>query len=258
MSNILALLKAASIAVITDAAGIDKESKSLAKAIGTQDKRIQSYLFSEMLHIEEHRNTTRLNTFFTNIRETGARVNAMHSFVQAYLNVRFNADYNKDAGKATFEKDGYFPYYTMRDKRDEKLYETKVTAAIAKPWWKHQPEREVADFDMADKVSSTMQALWRAALTAKKSDKIDASLLHDLTNVCIQHGFDVGKLVPNVPSDKITAATDTLKHLTVIRAENSNITVKADVKAPKPETNAEGDKVIPASVEKRGRKTKAA
>lgn len=257
MSNALALLKVAGISVITVSADIDKESKNLAKAIGTQDKRIAAYLFSEMLHIEEHRNTTRLNTFFTNIRETGARVNAMHSFVQAYFNVRFNDQYNKDAGKATFEKDGYFPYYTMRDKRDEKMLETKVTAAIAKPWWKHQPERPVTNFDMSKKIEDVISSLWRAAQSATEGDKLEMDFLNELTTLAVKHGHDFGKLVPTISNEKLTQNVDVRKHLTVIRAEHSNVPGKEDKAPAATETKSETP-IVQAKVETKGRGKKAA
>lgn len=259
--NVLDLLAVAKIGIITDASAIDRESKELAQHIEDSDKRIQTYLFSEMLHIEDHRNTTRINTFLTRIRQSGARVSAMRSFVEAYFNVRLNpimmpqaSKEQKKAAKDCFDNNGYYPYYVLRDKRSATVLNEKVKAAIQKPWWKHRPEKDDPVYNLTSKVETAMASMWRAALTASEDDTIDADLLRDLTDVCIAHGLTVGKLIPNVKTEELTKKSNVLSVRTAIQSANSNAPVKAEVK-----TEAEDkDRVVNAPVEVKSRKRKAA
>lgn len=88
--------------IIKDAKALEAESRALAQSLIDNDVRIQSYLLSEVAHIEEHRNPTRLNQFFTLLlrddegkkRNIGVRVNAMMAFVLTFANVIMPSDKN--------------------------------------------------------------------------------------------------------------------------------------------------------------------
>lgn len=262
------LLAAAKIAVITDSAALDKVSKDLSQKIIDGDKEIQEYLFSEMLHIEDNRNSTRINTFLTRIRETGARVSAMRSFIEAYFCLKANPAMSsqatkeqKAAAKACFENNGYYPYYVMRDKRNATVFNQKVKDAIAKPWWKHRPEKDDPAYNLTAKIESAVAAMWRAALRAGPEDNIDADFLKDLTDVCVSHGIPVGKLIATVKPDELTKNASVLSARTAIQSANSNLpedkkTPEASAPAP---TENKGEKIVKAEVEPRkGRGKKAA
>lgn len=113
---------------------IGKEATNLAKSLANSDTRVQRYLVSEIAHIEEHRNPTRLNTFFNSLAtsKSGARVNAMHAFIQAFANVKYDG-----------RKNGY----VMQPARDKAEADVALRNAMSTKWTTFKPEAAPRQFD---------------------------------------------------------------------------------------------------------------
>lgn len=129
--------KAVAIKLIGDNA-IAKESINLARAIKGMDKRVQTYLCSEIAHIEAHRNPTRLNAFFDAIAKRGVRTHAMHSFIQTFANVRYDEESKK---------------YVMNAKRDDAIAKEKLALAMTSEWTTFKPEGKVRQFNLEQAAS---------------------------------------------------------------------------------------------------------
>jgi hypothetical protein len=146
---------------------IGKESTLLVKAIQGSDKRIQRYLVSEIVHIEEHRNPTRLNQFFSAVKGSGARTTAMHAFVQAFGNIELVK------GK-----------YVMRTKRDPKLAQSAKDKAIATMWTTLKPEPNPVQFDAVKRVTSLESSYIKYGIEKGWSDEeIKANFLKTVDEV---------------------------------------------------------------------------
>lgn len=147
--------------VITDSKLLDKESKLLARQIGNQDNRIWAYLISEIAHIGQHNNPTRLNEFFKKISKAGVRRAAMSAYVQKFGNV-------------TVEK-GVFVY--------AKGKKANVEGAKAVHWTSFKPEGQLVAFDLVSQVKSLIERAVNMAADesrAKVGDNIDMSTLEAL------------------------------------------------------------------------------
>ena len=150
--------------VITDSKLLDKESKLLATQIGSQDNRIWAYLISEIAHIGQHNNPTRLNEFFKKISKAGVRRAAMSAFIQKFGNV-------------TVDK-GVFVY--VKGKK------ANVEGAKAVHWTSFKPEGQLVAFDLVSQVKSLIERAVNMAADesrAKVGDNIDMSTLEALMAV---------------------------------------------------------------------------
>jgi acetolactate synthase regulatory subunit len=224
------------LGLITDAALLDKEGKSLAKAINSQDKRIRTYLLSELVHIEEHRNPTRLNKFLTAVRGSGARIMAMHQFIAKFANVEMPVDPKtkepltvgqvenlKDKEKKLLHEredngEKYFWYYSVRKAtRDifkpehvgfagEKSWDGKAHSimeyATRRNWWEYRPENtNVQIFDFSDKITNFATTIIKNILAPRdgvKYENMDEGLFADMIGVLEKHGLDVATLVKDI------------------------------------------------------------
>jgi hypothetical protein len=228
--------------LITDAAELAKTGKELANDIRNTDERIAIYLLSEVAHIEQHRNPTRLNQFFSRVKGTGARINAMHNFIQVFANVTFNKEANSAIkadgslndnnkfGRRDESGEVFAWYYTVNKKeRFQKKPEELQTKIIAKaeeqPWFKFQPERAPVQFDADQKLLGVVKSFWSTAL--KGDVKISRELLNDLTELVFKHGVMVdGKPVTAVQiipaSVKVTDVPKEYRPMLHLVADNTN------------------------------------
>lgn len=207
--------------LITDAAELAKTGKELAQGIRDQDERIAIYLLSEVAHIELHRNPTRLNQFFSMVKGTGARINAMHNFIQVFANVSFNKDANSAIkSDGTLQKDNKFGrtdesgqvfawYYSVKGSKRYQSNPEKMAEIIAKaeekPWFMFQPERPAVQFDADNKFKTLLKSMWAVAL--KGDVKISRDLLNGLTEVAFKAG--VIAQASDILSDDLVAKVPT-------------------------------------------------
>jgi hypothetical protein len=194
----LAAIATAGFTLIKDSAKLDAESVALATGIKAQDKRIAEYLLSELVHIEEHRNPTRLNTFLTGIARAGARQDAMHKYVQLYFNVVFTVD-NKKEPEATRRrppiKEGNelktTQFYNMRPKRSEDDFNVAVTKALESPWTEAIRPQVAKAFDLNAQVKRILEAALRhkAKPTEGVQDIIPEQVLISLKTLATSCGI---------------------------------------------------------------------
>lgn len=149
--------KAPAIRLIGDNA-IAKESVNLARAIKGMDKRVQVYLCSEINHIEQHRNPTRLNAFFDAISKRGVRTHAMHAFIQRFGNVRYDEEAKR---------------YVVQAVRDKAVAADQLALAIAADWTTFKPEGKVRQFDLE---ASAMRLLFEAFKNGIEMEAIEAAI----------------------------------------------------------------------------------
>lgn len=253
--------------LITDASELAKTGKELANDIRNTDERIQLYLLSEVVHIEQHRNPTRLNLFFSMVKGSGARINAMHNFVQVFGNVSFNReansaiksngtlnDNNKFGRKA---EDGtiYAWYYSINKARKtvkikEKIDGKEVNKTISveenfgraqnAPWHTFQPERAPAEFNADNKFLGLVKSFWKTTLEGDAI--ISKELLSDLTDLVFKHGLadkEGKKITPEVliPSSiKVTEVPKEYRAALHLVVDNTKDETKAETSAtPKAE-----------------------
>lgn len=158
----------------TDNETLAKEQKLLVSAVGNMDNRVQRYLMSEVLHIEEYRNPTRLNRFFALVKGKGTRNNAMHAFVQRHANVIMPEGSQE---------------YKMRKARTINK-DDLISEMLQVPWWLEKKESEPKQFSLEKKV----ETLLKAAITAAKGEKMkpaDKPMLKSLVTWAEQHGFNI-------------------------------------------------------------------
>lgn len=218
------------IQIIKDASVLEQMGKDLVSHIRDTDERISVYLLSEVIHIEEHRNPTRLNHFFSRIKGSGQRVNAMHNFVQVFGNLKFNEEANsaivkRDGKDAIREIKGvkskhartdetgeiWAVWYSVKSARKsvvikvrENGQEVKKTLTLEQhferaqnaPWYTFQPERQPVAFDADAKVRGLLKSLWNVVLSG------DAVISQDLMNGLTELAFKTG--VVTKPSDIIS------------------------------------------------------
>lgn len=230
--------------LITDAAELAKTGKELAQGIRDQDERITIYLLSEVAHIEVHRNPTRLNQFFSRIKGSGARINAMHNFIQVFANVTLNKEANSAIkadgslndnnkfGRKDESGEVFAWYYSVNkkerfQKKPEELQAKIIAKAEEKPWFSFQPEREPVQFDADKKLLGMVKSFWSTAL--KGDVKISRELLNDLTELAWKHGVveNPEDMIPNnVKVADVPAEYKPMLHLAV------DNTKKEETKAP--------------------------
>lgn len=215
------------IEIVKDPATLEKMGKDLVSHIRDTDERIAVYLLSEVMHIEEHRNPTRLNHFFSRMKGSGVRVNAMHNFVQVFGNLKFNQEANsaiqmkngkpvirevkgvKDKFARTDEGgEVWAVWYSIKPVRKQVVVkvrengnEVKKTLTLeqhferaqTKPWYDFQPERAPVAFDADAKVRALLKSLWNVVLSG------DAQISQELMNGLTELAFKTG--VVEKPSD---------------------------------------------------------
>jgi len=183
--------KVAAFALIA-AGSLDKEMKSIVTAVGKLDERIQLYLLSELAHINEHKNPTRLNSFFEAMTGKGARVTAMSAYVQKFGTVKFD-ETKGEKGKFVID--------------NGKVWDLEAAKLVK--WYSLKPEQALRSFDLEAEVKKILQAaVDRAADETRNEagDRIDMSLVQKLIDAT---GF---KVEPKAPTKKAKAnTTDTQK-----------------------------------------------
>jgi len=235
------------IVLITDASELAKTGLELAKSIRDTDERIAIYLLSEVAHIEEHRNPTRLNQFFSRVKGSGARINAMHNFVQVFGNVDFNKDANgaikadgnlnpnNKFGRTDESGEKFAWYYSVKKAprfkgKPEQMNEKIITKAQEKPWYQFQPERPPQEFKVDDKVKSLLRSIWSNQLSDDPTI-ITTGLLADLTELAFKYGI-VEKASDIISDDKVAKTPEKFKPMLHLVADNTNKT--SETKAEKP------------------------
>lgn len=184
-----AATKAPAFKLITDTAAIDKESKSLVTSIGNLDKRIQVYLMSEIAHIAQHHNTTRLNQFFENIAGKGARVQAMAEFVQRVGTLTYNEESKK------FQED-----------RNKTL---NLELAATKMWTEYKPEGKITAFSLNAAVAKLIEQALKLAAAPREGveDTIQNTTLDALLKVAESNGiaYEVpkSKAIKAIPAEAV-------------------------------------------------------
>lgn len=144
-------------------AALEAEMVALSGAVKEMDARVQLYLVSEIVHIEMHRNATRLNRFFSAIKGSGYRVSAMHAFIQTFANVRINKKMEKHPAVGGQEAwvELYVPrpirskwaYWNNKDRKMTPVKDFQALIDVANSdggFLKFRPEPEVRDFVFKD------------------------------------------------------------------------------------------------------------
>jgi len=151
--------------LITEADALTKEAGLIVSSGKRMDKRVQTYLCSEIAHIEEHRNPTRLNKFFSEMKGNGMRVNAMHAFIQTYANVKFDDESKK------------YNVCKVRNNGNEELEK-----ALATSWTTFKPEPKVKDFSLQAQVHRIIKKALDIKETPREgtTDVIPANMLRKL------------------------------------------------------------------------------
>jgi hypothetical protein len=200
-------------------ASLEAESVALAGAVKEMDNRVQLYLVSELVHMEIHRNATRLNRFFSALKGTGYRVSAMHAFIQTFGNVRIDKDPKKHPKEGN--QDAWVETYVMRPIRSKwAYYDGKAKAMVAVKsfqelidvankdggFLKFRPEPGVRDFIFKD----TMAAFIKNTVTRMSKafpngapDDVAAALAH-LDKAAIALGIKGSDITPTnvtIPKD---------------------------------------------------------
>ena len=140
---------------ITAATKLASMGMSIAKTTKETDTTIGTYLLSEILHIEKHRNPTRLNKFFDMMQGGGIRSSAMHGYVQAVGNVHLvpiKDNEGKEIGKE----------YKVKAKRNIDTAMI-IEAGTEKPWTKYSPEPEPQQFNLVKRIESLLKQAHKAA-----------------------------------------------------------------------------------------------
>ena len=145
-------------------AEFDAALLSTAKAINSQDEMIQQILLNAVYHIEHHRNPTKMNQFFMDVKRSGVRIVGMKRFLLAFANVKLvdieiDGVVHKDLFKvkpkrsqATFEKlwNGH-----------EKLKPNLQKGALNTIWTEFKSEADVKSFDFAHGVTAIKRLMAR-------------------------------------------------------------------------------------------------
>lgn len=170
---------AKAIKLLTTTESLAAECKNLPAALKRSDTRVGIYLMSETMHIEEHRNPTRLNTFFAAVKGTGSRTMAMHNFIQHFANVQFvplaDIDKSKQADRYQQVKEmGFGGIYVMKAKRNV-APETILAEMQEKSWVDFKPEGKAVDFNLDSRVTSLLVAAFKAGITPAQIEKAIAN-----------------------------------------------------------------------------------
>lgn len=192
-SAAVAFLKEKGFTIITDAKKLDAEMRELSHSIKAQDARVALYLLSEITHIEEHRNPTRLNMFFTSIGRSGARVDAMHKFIQLFANVIFvDAGKRKEPMRDTNGDLVCEYFYEMKPVRKEEEYTKAIETAMTKPWTEWKAPTKPQDFTLAGQVKRIIETATRKLAEPQEGANIDVDmkLLKDLEALAKKHEIE--------------------------------------------------------------------
>jgi hypothetical protein len=161
------------LVLINDADALKKEAGLIVASGKRMDKRVQVYLCSEIAHIEEHRNPTRLNKFFAEMKGNGMRVNAMHAFIQTFANVKYDEESKK--------------YNVCRAREDGP---EQLEGALRKSWTEFKPEPKVVDFSLEKQVHRIIKKALAIQETPREgvNDVIPANMLKKLI---VATGYEV-------------------------------------------------------------------
>jgi hypothetical protein len=138
---------------------LGKESVNLPKTLANNDTRVQRYLVSEIAFIEANRDPRRLNKFFAALEtaKSGARVSAMHAFIQAFANVTYDG-----------KKNGY----VMKPERSKSAGETAVNAAMSTSWTTYKPEPTPRQFDAPGTAKAFLERMFREGISFEEVEKV--------------------------------------------------------------------------------------
>lgn len=167
---------------------LPRESANLSKAVGNLDARIQRYLCSEIAHIEEHRDPSRLSNFLRTIKGTGSRVNAMHYFVQEFANIRMY-DAEKDKAKYPTLKAGDYIVKAVRSAEEGR---ERLAKAMQTAWTTFKPETEPMQFVAADKAKTFLTMMFTHGVTIEEVQELLTTVQADAT-VAAQKAIDKAK-----------------------------------------------------------------
>lgn len=197
--------KAPALFVTTEA--LSKEMKGIVTAAGKLDDRIQLYLLSEMAHIAQHRNTTRLNEFFAAMKGKGARVTAMSAYVQKFGTVKVDEEKQKFVNA------------------DNKSFDLEAAKLVH--WTSMKPEQALRSFDLEVQIKRLIQtAVDNASSEERKEagDKIDMELLNKI--------IEVTGIKPEAKDTKAKAPkADTASAPSVANAPSNSVGSKEEVPA---------------------------
>lgn len=122
---------------------------NVVNSISKNDQLIQRYLLNEVIQIEQHRNPTRLNNFFTRVGKTGSRVDAMHKFIQVVANVKFMDQ--------PVSKNDITVFYKIKGKRSPKTFEKLFSEANEKMWSEYKTPPKIRDFSFEQQVRAIIK-----------------------------------------------------------------------------------------------------
>lgn len=208
------------VTVITDTNALETEGVNLSQSIRSQDERIASYLWSEVLHIEQHRNPTRLNKFFTSVEKRGARADAMMQFVLMAGNVRLSTPkelaekVSKDKGAPyvlarILSEDGktviMMQHLQMLKTRTPEVAQAAFEKALEKgEWWNHKQAPGYQEFDLRAKVAALIATATKHVKEPKEGDKIDPVVLSGLKILAETTGIEFKDATKTVEAPSIT------------------------------------------------------
>lgn len=150
----------AKLNLITDATELAKEGKLIINQIGSKGtiaKRIQRFLLSEISHIEEHRNPTRLNEFLANAKGGSVRVSAMRAYVLRFANVTEETETSAKTGKE--RNTGKL---VMRKSRKPEVAKAEFEKACATDWLSFKPEKDETEYTIATLKADVVKLLSKA------------------------------------------------------------------------------------------------
>ncbi len=238
------------LVLITKPAELDAMATRIVASIKGLDTEVHVYLLSEIQHIEKHRNVTRLNKFFSALKGSGYRVNAMHAFVQVFGNFKLAktpAPHKDPNGTEWLELYTMNPERKSWSYRDEKgkfhqvkAFSELLSAAESTEFWKFKPEPEVQEYKLETRFAGLIKAaigqLDKAKGNVKVAEKtsIDAAFLAELVDLARKHGIKQDDMVPSelaLPED-VQKSIHLIVDNTVVPAENPIASAPAEKPAP--------------------------
>jgi hypothetical protein len=158
-----ALLAERGFKTYADKATLDAEMGALLTSIKSQDKRTGEYLLSEMMHMEQHRNTTRFNTFITGVKKSGMRLAAIQRYMTMFANIEF-VDKQTDRAETIKNAAGEticIQYYRMKKARPVAEFEAALEKSLEKSWLEWSPEQEPKAYDLNAQVKKLIEGALR-------------------------------------------------------------------------------------------------
>lgn len=190
---------------------LGKESVNLPKTLANNDARVQRYLVSEIAFIEENRNPTRLNKFFAALEsvKSGARVNAMHAFVQAFGNVTYDG-----------KKNGY----VMKATRSKSDGEAAINGAMSTSWTTYKPEPVARQFDAPGAAKAFLERMFREGISFEEIEQVLSDVKFEALRETKERLEKVRKA-----AEQAAKATATLAKLEHVASSDGEETVTTNV-----------------------------